>query len=35
MKLTLVLVEIRSSIPGFSGHYSEGVASIAAATVPE
>jgi radical SAM superfamily enzyme YgiQ (UPF0313 family) len=31
MKLTTVLLEVRSRFPGFSGHYSEGVASIAAA----
>lgn len=31
MKITMVLVEIRSRFPGFSGHYSEGVASISAA----
>jgi radical SAM superfamily enzyme YgiQ (UPF0313 family) len=30
MKLTLVLIEIRSGLPGFSGYYSEGLASIAA-----
>jgi len=32
MKFTLVLVEIRAGFPGFSGHYSEGVASLAAVT---
>lgn len=31
MKLVIVLLEIRRGFPGFSGHYSEGVASIAAA----
>lgn len=30
MKLVIVLLEIRSGFPGFSGHYAEGVASIAA-----
>jgi anaerobic magnesium-protoporphyrin IX monomethyl ester cyclase len=32
VRVTLVLVEIRISFPGFSGHYSEGVASLAAVT---
>lgn len=30
MKLVIVLLEIRSGFPGFSGHYAEGIASIAA-----
>jgi len=30
MKFTLVVVEIRSGFPGFSGHYGEGPASLAA-----
>jgi len=30
VKFTMLVVEIRSRLPGFTGHYSEGVASIAA-----
>jgi radical SAM superfamily enzyme YgiQ (UPF0313 family) len=30
MRMTMVLLEIRSKLPGFSGYYSEGVGSIAA-----
>ncbi|TWT89820.1 B12 binding domain protein [Pseudobythopirellula maris] len=29
MKFTMLMLEIRGNMPGFSGHYSEGVASIA------
>jgi len=32
MKFTLVLAEIRAGFPGFSGHYSECVALLAAVT---
>ena len=30
MRVTMALLEIRSKLPGFTGYYSEGVASIAA-----
>ncbi len=30
MKFTMLMLEIRSGLPGFTGHYSEGVGSIAA-----
>lgn len=30
MRFTMVLIEVRSGLPGFTGHYSEGVASITA-----
>jgi hypothetical protein len=30
MKFTMLMLEVRCGLPGFSGYYSEGVASIAA-----